>query len=85
MRIVRKLPKTPVREIAGSTQPSGETGAGTKTVQLGIEDALLVLVVAILLYGWGTKQLTIEQLLAYLGVSTTGGIWGLIGGASSDT
>jgi hypothetical protein len=57
---------------------------GTKTVEFGKEDLILALIIAILLIGWATGQITIQQLLAYLGVSTTGGVWGLIGGASSD-
>jgi len=57
---------------------------GTRTVEFGKEDLLLALVIAILLIGWANGQLTIQQVLAYLGVSTTGGVWGLIGGASSD-
>ncbi len=63
----------------------GAAPEGTKSVKPGYEDLLLVLIVAILLVGWGTKQLTIEQVLTYLGAGTTGGVWGLIGGSASGT
>lgn len=80
LRIVRKPTKVAAAALSGQT-PSAE---GPRSVEIGKEDFILVLIVAILLIGWATGQLTIQQLLAYLGVSTTGGLWGLIGGVSSD-
>lgn len=52
-------------------------------MEFGKEDLLLLLIIVILLAGYIRGQLTIQELLAYLGVSTTGGVWGLIGGVSS--
>ena len=81
MRIVRKTSKAAAAAVPGKGPAPSEGG---KTVELGKEDIILALIIAILLIGWGTGQLNIQQLLAYLGVTTTGGVWGLIGGASSD-
>jgi len=81
LRIVRKPGKVMVAAAPGKAPTTPET---VRTAEFGKEDFILALILAILLIGWGTGQLTIQQLLAYLGVTTTGGVWGLIGGASSD-
>jgi hypothetical protein len=80
LRIVRRPAKI---AAAISGQPPAPSEA-SRTVEFGKEDIVFALIVGILVAGWVTGQLTIEQLLAYLGVSTTGGVWGLIGGFSSD-
>ena len=83
MRIVRRTE----REIwetykAISPEARGPAPEG-KTVEFGKEDILALVIVAILLFGYARGQLTIQELLAYLGVSATGGVWGMLGGSAS--
>ncbi len=54
-----------------------------KTVEVGKEDYIFLFLLAILFNGYAWGLLTFQEPLAYLGVSTTGGIWGMIGGGSS--
>jgi hypothetical protein len=81
LRIVRKGEKQLLQTFIEQKRPVPPEAA--RTVEFGKEDLLLLLVVAILLIGYARGQLSIQELLAYLGVSTTGGVWGLIGGAAS--
>lgn len=55
----------------------------TRTVQFGKEDLLLVFIVALILVGLALGKLTWESALAYIGVSTSGGVWGLLSGTAS--
>jgi hypothetical protein len=55
-----------------------------KNVAFGREDLLLVFVVALILAGLLLGKITFDQALAYIGVSTSGGVWGLISGRASD-
>lgn len=67
----------------------GEALAGTRDrvserptykIRLGLEDLLPLVMLVLLLAGYLLKELTFKELLAYLGVSTGGGLWGLISG-----
>jgi len=54
-----------------------------KTVEFGKEDILFLLIVVLILIGLGFGKLTFEEALGYLGVTSTGGVWGLLGGSAS--
>lgn len=56
----------------------------SRNVKFGKEDVLLVFVVALILVGLGIGKLTFEQALAYIGISTSGGVWGLLSGNASE-
>lgn len=81
MKLVRKNEdqiQQAIRE--GKTAPTEDAG---KTVEVGKKDYILVFLILLLLLGYARVQPTFQELLAYLGVSTTGGGWGMIGGSSS--
>jgi hypothetical protein len=83
LRIVRKSEKEVLAAFKAAAPETRTTPPEGRTVEFGKEDLLLLLIIVILLAGYIRGQLTIQELLAYLGVSTTGGVWGLIGGVSS--
>jgi len=66
-----------------SKKEAGANEEEETTVELGREDILLAIVLVILVIAYARGQLTIQEFLAYFGVTTTGGVWGLIGGLSS--
>jgi hypothetical protein len=79
MRIVVEKKTVPAK-AAGL--PAEETVS--RNVKFGKEDLLLVFIVALILVGLGLGKLTFEQALAYVGVSTSGGVWGLLSGSASE-
>ncbi|MCW4052766.1 MAG: hypothetical protein NWE78_06135 [Candidatus Bathyarchaeota archaeon] len=56
----------------------------TKKVELGKEDLVIIAVIAFVFIGLGIGQLTIQEALAYFGVSGAGGVWGMLGGITSE-
>ena len=56
----------------------------TKKIELGKEDLVIVAVIALVLIGLVIGQLTIQEALAYFGVSGAGGVWGMLGGITSE-
>jgi hypothetical protein len=81
MRIVRRGEKEQLQALV--TEKRVAPAEASRTVEFGKEDYLLLIVLLILAIGYLRGQLSIQEVLAYLGVSTTGGVWGLIGGSSS--
>jgi hypothetical protein len=77
VRIVRRGEKA---QLEGKSPAPADM---SRTVEFGKEDYLLLIVLLILTIGYLRGQLSIQEVLTYLGVTTTGGIWGLIGGSSS--
>jgi hypothetical protein len=55
-----------------------------KKVELGKEDLVIIAVIAFVFIGLGIGQLTIQEALAYFGVSGAGGVWGMLGGITSE-
>lgn len=81
MRIVRKGEKEATEAaLAGKTPLPSDI---SKTVRLGFEDIILLIVIAVLITGYTRGQLTIQDFLTYLGVTGAGGLWGMLGGTSS--
>jgi hypothetical protein len=81
MRIVRKgEEEATAKAIQEGKMPTSEV---SKTVQPGVEDIILVIVMAVLIVGYARGQLTIQEFLTYLGVTGAGGLWGMLGGTSS--
>jgi hypothetical protein len=81
MRIVRKGEKeVTAAAVATKSLPPSDV---SKTVQLGFEDIILLIVMAVLIVGYARGQLTIQEFLTYLGVTGAGGLWGMLGGTSS--
>ena len=74
MRIVEKK---------GEAEAEAIGRAPPKTVEWGKEDLVLVAVIALILIGLGLGQLSIQEALAYFGVSGAGGVWGMLGGTAS--
>lgn len=56
----------------------------TKKVELGKEDLVIIAVIAFVFIGLGIGQLTIQEALAYFGVSGAGGVCGMLGGITSE-
>ncbi len=56
----------------------------TKKVELGKEDLVIIAVIVFVFIGLGIGQLTIQEALAYFGVSGAGGVWGMLGGITSE-
>jgi hypothetical protein len=87
MRIVKKPSPTTeasAKALAAGGAPAPAPASNFETsVKLGFEDLLVAMVIIIVLVAWAAGQLTIQQVLSYLGVSTTGGVWGLLSGKSS--
>jgi hypothetical protein len=89
MRIVKKPSppaEAPAKALAAGGAPAPapvSTSNFDTSVKLGFEDLLVAMVIIIVLAAWAAGQLTIQQVLSYLGVSTTGGVWGLLSGKSS--
>jgi hypothetical protein len=82
MRIVVEPVKVIVKGGQGEEAVTKEKEA--RTVKYGKEDLLLVFIVALILAGLGLGKLTFEQALGYIGVSTSGGVWGLLSGNASE-
>ncbi len=81
MRIVKKGEREAVEASLKSGSPTPPDVS--KTVQLGSEDLVLGVIILVLIIGYVRGQLTIQDLLAYLGVSGAGGLWGMLGGSAS--
>jgi hypothetical protein len=82
MRIVVEKIPAPAQEreaVAGQEAAATEK----RSVTYGKEDLILVFGVALILFGLWFGKLTFEQALAYIGVSTSGGVWGLLSGNAS--
>jgi hypothetical protein len=86
MRITVERPLAPPSPAGHGVAPGGPqpTTPPKKNVTFGREDLLLVFVVALILSGLLLGKVTFDQALAYIGVSTSGGVWGLISGRASD-
>ncbi len=54
-----------------------------RKINLSWEDVILALILIIIVAGLITKELTIAEALAYLGVTTSGGVWGYVSGSKS--
>lgn len=81
MRIVRQDEKQLIAQAAAANIPAPPIVS--KTVKLGFEDIILLIVTAVLITGYLRSQLTIQEFLTYLGVTGAGGLWGMLGGTSS--
>jgi len=90
MRLVRKEEK----KMPLKTEKMGESGVsyppkppesekGRVLPEFGKEDIIMVIVLFILAVGYVRGQLTIQEFLTYMGVSSAGGIWGMVSGLSS--
>ncbi len=77
MRIVVEKEK----DTQGKVLAGGET---KRKVTVGKEDWILLLVVVLILVGLYLDKLNFEQALAYIGVSTSGGVWGLLSGNATE-
>lgn len=80
MRLVK------VPEETGRTEAEMETGAVRplkRKIKLSWEDVILALILIIIIAGLITKELSIAEALAYLGVTTSGGVWGYVSGSKS--
>lgn len=74
MRLI-KVPKTGLTEA--ETQPL------KRQLKLGWEDLILVLALTVIVTSWLKGIFTPEQVLAYLGFTATGGMWGYVSGSKS--
>ena len=74
MRLV-KVPK------AGLTE--AEIPRMKRQLKLSWEDLILVLALAVIVTSWLKGIFTPEQVLAYLGFTATGGMWGYVSGSKS--
>jgi hypothetical protein len=71
------------RSPAPSDLRGGKTPATRWHLNLGWEDIVLALALAIIIISWLRGQYTPDQALAYLGFTTSGGIWGYMSGKES--
>ena len=80
MRIVVEKKASAVKGL-GLTAPEVTI---SRKVAFGREDLVLVFMVALILVGLAMGKLAFDQALAFIGVSTSGGVWGLLSGNASD-
>jgi hypothetical protein len=74
MRLI-KVPKVGLTEA--ETQPL------ERQLKLGWEDLILALALTVIVTSWLKGIFTPEQVLAYLGFTATGGMWGYVSGSKS--
>ena len=74
MRLI-KVPKAGLME--------GETPRMKRQLKLSWEDLILVLALTVIVTSWLRGIFTPEQVLAYLGFTATGGMWGYVSGSKS--
>ncbi len=74
-----RLISQPIEEKAGGKGKA----ARPKQLRLGWEDIVLALALLIIVVSWLRGQFTPAEALAYLGFTTTGGIWGYFSGKQS--
>ena len=91
MRIVRspKPAKTQAEITAMSADDydkyAKEAASVSQIVKFGYEDIIIVIVLVVITVGYLRGQLSISEFLGYLGVSGTGGLWGVVSGTASDS
>ncbi|NVM55790.1 MAG: hypothetical protein HWN66_18970 [Candidatus Helarchaeota archaeon] len=74
MRLV-KVPRAGLMEA--------ETQRIKRQLKLSWEDLILALALIVIITSWLKGIFTPEQVLAYLGFTATGGIWGYVSGSKS--
>jgi len=74
MRLI-KVPKVGLTEA--------ETPQMKRQLKLSWEDLILVLALTVIITSWLKGIFTPEQVLAYLGFTATGGMWGYVSGSKS--
>lgn len=52
-------------------------------IKLSWEDIILGIAILVIIISWITGSFTPEQVLAYLGFTATGGVWGYVSGSGS--
>ena len=77
------ITKGDVKAMAGTQTTPGDRP--TYKIRLGVEDLLPLVIPLLLLLGYMREELTFKEMLAYLGLSTGGGLWGLISGKVQDS
>lgn len=82
MRILN-VPEIKIREglETGAVRPEGRRLK--RKIKLSWEDLILALALIVIVTSWLRGTFTPEQVLAYLGFTATGGMWGYVSGSKS--
>jgi len=78
-----KLRKAITEGTKQPAPPAAPALGGKRKVEPGWEDLIVLVVIVLVVIGYAKGQLTIQDVLSYIGVSGAGGIWGMLGGSSS--
>jgi hypothetical protein len=79
MRIL-SAPKVQTAKVPGGLSKSQPQAQAKKKIKLSWEDLVLGLAVLVIVVSWIQGVFTPDQVLAYLGFTATGGIWGYFSG-----
>lgn len=67
-----------VKGLAGTGTPGQDRP--TYKIRLGVEDLLPAVILLLLVVGYVRQELTFKEMLGYIGLTTGGGLWGLVSG-----
>jgi len=70
-------------KVAKAGLTEAETPQMKRQLKLSWEDLILVLALTVIITSWLKGIFTPEQVLAYLGFTATGGMWGYVSGSKS--
>jgi hypothetical protein len=89
MRIL-SAPEAQMPEVRDVSKPKLQTKApkpqvqAKKKIKLSWEDVILGIALLVIIVSWITGAFGPDQVLAYLGFTATGGIWGYFSGKGGD-
>jgi len=81
-----RLLKVPTAEIPEGLKTGAlqlKTQQVKRKIRLSWEDLVLALALIVIITSWLKGTFTAEQVLAYLGFTTTGGVWGYVSASKS--
>lgn len=82
MRIISPTKPPVIAKQKVMTAPSAPAQQKSR-ISLSWEDVILGIALSVILISWITGAFTPEQVLAYLGFTATGGVWGYVSGSES--
>lgn len=76
--LTEQITQDVIRGLAGTETTKADRP--TYKIRLGVEDLLPVVILVLLVLGYFRHELTFKEMLAYFGLTTGGGLWGLVSG-----
>jgi hypothetical protein len=81
MRIVN-VQETKSVQTLGAPAPGGSMSKTKRKIKLSWEDLILAISLIVIIVSWIQGIFTADQVLAYLGFTATGGVWGYMTGST---